>query len=83
VDAPSGLDEGDAAIQFSGAEARLLGPFWVQVMAGAVIALGGVMLAAAMRPARAPRRRAAGADGRARRSGGPSIGSTGVQGAGS
>jgi hypothetical protein len=62
IDAPSGLDEGIIATQFQGAEARLLGPFWVEVTAAAVIALCGPLLAMALRPkparraAKAPRR---------------------------
>ena len=31
IDLPKGLDEGTVAIQFEGAEARLLGAFWVQL----------------------------------------------------
>lgn len=50
IDAPSGLDEGDIAIQFQGAEARLLGAFWVEVSAAFVIAACGPMLAMALRP---------------------------------
>lgn len=64
VDAPSGLDEGIFATQFQGAEARLLGAFWVEVTACAVIALCGPLLALALRPQRtrpkataSPRRR--------------------------
>ena len=45
IDVPKGLDEGNAAVQFEGAEARLLGPFWVQLFAGVVIAACGVLLA--------------------------------------
>ena len=49
VDAPKGLDEGLVAVQFEGAEARLLGPFWVQVASGAVIAVCGLLLALVLR----------------------------------
>jgi len=59
IDAPSGLDEGATAIQFQGAEARLLGAFWVEVTSAAVIALCGAMLAATLRPQRARRAKAA------------------------
>ena len=52
VDAPAGLDEGEFAIQFQGAEARLLGAFWVEVTAAAVIALCGPLLALVLRPQR-------------------------------
>lgn len=54
VDAPKGLDEGHFAIEFEGAEARLLGAFWVQVLAAGVIAICGPLLAATLRPASAP-----------------------------
>jgi hypothetical protein len=59
VDLPKGLDEGSAAIEFEGAEARLLGAFWVELACGAVIAACGPLLAAALRPdgARAQRSR--------------------------
>jgi hypothetical protein len=61
IDAPQGLDEGVVATQFEGARAHLLGPFWVQLFAGAVIAACGPLLALAQRPTlageRAHRRR--------------------------
>jgi hypothetical protein len=59
LDLPKGLDEGSAAIEFQGAEARLLGAFWVQLACGVVIAASGPLLAAALRPrgARAQRSR--------------------------
>ena len=50
IDVPQGLDEGHFAIEFEGAEARLLGAFWVQLLAGAVIAICGPLLAATLRP---------------------------------
>jgi hypothetical protein len=50
IDAPQGLDEGAVATQFEGARAHLLGPFWVQVFAGAVIAACGPLLALGRRP---------------------------------
>jgi hypothetical protein len=59
VDMPKGLDEGEIAIQFEGAEASLLGGFWVQLSAGAVIALCGPLLAVALRPDSARGRRSA------------------------
>jgi hypothetical protein len=37
VDAPKGLDEGDAAVAYQGAEASLLGGFWVQLACGALL----------------------------------------------
>jgi hypothetical protein len=58
IDAPAGLDEGATAIQFQGAEARLLGAFWVQIAAATVIALCGPLLSLYLRPQRARRRRA-------------------------
>jgi hypothetical protein len=79
IDAPAGLDEGATAIQFEGAEARLLGAFWVEVTAAAVIAICGPLLALALRPQRAARRRAARADRPRRR---PSLRRSRVQGAG-
>jgi hypothetical protein len=58
VDLPKGLDEGQVAVQFEGAEARLLGAFWVQLAAGVVIGACGLLLSSALRPgpARTPRR---------------------------
>lgn len=50
IDAPKGLDEGVIAIQFEGAEARLLAAFWVEVMTGVVIAVCGLLLAMQLRP---------------------------------
>jgi hypothetical protein len=50
IDAPQGLDEGAVATQFEGARAHLLGPFWVQLFAGAVIAACGPLLALGRRP---------------------------------
>jgi hypothetical protein len=57
VDLPKGLDEGQTAVQFEGAEARLLGAFWVQLAAGVVIGVCGVLLSSALRPGRARTRR--------------------------
>jgi hypothetical protein len=60
VDMPKGLDEGQVAVQFEGAEAALLGGFWAQLSAAAVIAVCGPLLALALRPdAARGRRRAA------------------------
>ncbi|MGI9019220.1 MAG: hypothetical protein ACR2G3_00730 [Solirubrobacterales bacterium] len=78
IDAPAGLDEGANAIEFQGAEARLLEPFWVQVWAAAVITLCGMLLALALRPQ--VRRRRAGADASRGRS---AVGRGRVQGAAS
>src|SRR5215208_6331086 len=38
------------SVEVEGAEARLLGAFWVQLLAGAVIAICGPLLAATLRP---------------------------------
>lgn len=51
IDLPKGLDEGSTAIEFEGAEARLLGAFWVQILCGFVIAICGPLLAGALGPA--------------------------------
>ena len=53
VDAPKGLDEGEAALAYEGAEASLLGGFWVQIVAGAVLIACGLLLPLYLRPARA------------------------------
>jgi len=71
IDAPNGLDEGAVAIQFEGAEARLLGPFWVELVAGGVIAMCGLLLALVIHPSAeadargARKRRRSGRRGRA------------------
>ena len=44
VDRPTGLDEGSAAINYEGAEARLLEGFWLQIAAGAVLIACGLLL---------------------------------------
>lgn len=80
VDVPQGLDEGHFAVEFEGAEARLLGGFWVQVMAGAVIAICGPLLAATLRPASAAARRPTPASRRSERRR-PRLGGSGVEGA--
>ncbi len=44
IDMPKALDEGDAAVVYEGAEARLLDGFWVQlVTAGVLIACGALL----------------------------------------
>lgn len=52
VDAPKGLDEGDAAIAYQGSKASLLEGFWLQIAAGAVLVACGLLLPAYLRPAR-------------------------------
>ena len=62
VDAPKGLDEGEAAIAYEGAEARLLEGFWIQIAAGAVLIACGLLLPRYLR--RDPRHRTPGAAGK-------------------
>lgn len=50
VDAPKGLDEGEAAIAYEGATATLLEGFWMQVATGLVLIAGGLMLPLYLRP---------------------------------
>lgn len=57
-DAPAGVDEGDFAIKFEGVHATLLGGFWAQLSASAVIALAGPILAVYLRLGHASTRRA-------------------------
>jgi hypothetical protein len=57
IDLPQGLDVGRPGLAFYGAEARLLGGFWVEVTASAVLILCGALLPAYTRnPARRRRR---------------------------
>lgn len=62
VDMPKGLDEGNAAIAYQGAEARLVGGFWMQLACGAVLIAMGFLLTRLLEPraraaaAGAPRR---------------------------
>lgn len=51
VDAPKGLDAGGATVAYEGVEAVLLEGFWAQLVAGAVLACCGMLLAAHLRPA--------------------------------
>ena len=44
VDAPKGLDEGDAAVVYEGASASLVEGFWLQVATAAVLIAAGVLL---------------------------------------
>jgi hypothetical protein len=57
VDRPEGLHLGVTGEQYSGAKAVLLGPFWVQLFAGATLAVVGPLLAAQLRGERAVGRR--------------------------
>ena len=83
IDVPKGLDEGATAIEFEGAEARLLGAFWVQLTAGAVIAICGPLLAFSLGPAREGARRSRSRRRRERPRRRPRLGGSGVQGASS
>lgn len=51
VDAPKGLDPGQTTVAYEGVEAVLLEGFWAQLVAGAVLACCGLLLAAHLRPA--------------------------------
>jgi hypothetical protein len=55
VDAPQGLREGSAALDYEGAKATLLGGFWVQLWSGVTLALVGPLLAVQLRSERAAR----------------------------
>jgi len=57
VDRPDGLRLGTAGEAYSGAHALLLGPFWVQLFAGATLVVVGPLLAVQLRGERAVRRR--------------------------
>lgn len=50
IDRPKGLDEGDAAIAYDGAQATLLGGFWVQLVAGVILIALVPILSATLRP---------------------------------
>src|SRR5436190_208819 len=61
VDRPDGLRLGTAGEAYSGAHAVLLGAFWVQLFAGATLAVVGPLLAMQLRgECSAPRRRVSG-----------------------
>jgi hypothetical protein len=49
VDVPKGLDEGDAAVAYQGAEASLLGGFWVQLACGALLVALAPLIAGLLR----------------------------------
>lgn len=57
IDAPAGLDVGRAGIAYSGAEAKLIEGFWVQLSAAATLVLCGPLLGAYARRARPERGR--------------------------
>ena len=49
VDRPAGLDVGTLHRDFTGVEAKLLGGFWMQMFAGAGLALTSFLLAGELR----------------------------------
>jgi hypothetical protein len=57
VDAPEGLREGLAATTYEGAEATLLGGFWVQLASGVTLVVSGPLLAFHLRGGRRRARR--------------------------
>jgi hypothetical protein len=60
VDARQGLREGLAATTYEGAQATLLGAFWVQLWSGVTLAVSGALLAVHLRGERAARHAPAG-----------------------
>jgi hypothetical protein len=71
VDLPQGLDAGRAGLAFSGADAQLLGGFWVQLSSSAMLILSAILLvlySPSARKARHRRRRTDGPQARRRRS---------------
>jgi hypothetical protein len=59
IDIPAGLDEGDAALGFEGAEAMLVEGFWVQLASSAVLVVTGLLLGRYVRLERGPAARRA------------------------
>jgi len=62
TDRPEGLRLGTVGEAYAGAQAVLLGPFWVQLFSGATLAIVGPLLALQLRAERAVRRGRAGPD---------------------
>ncbi len=58
VDRPAGLDVGTLRLDYNGVEAHLLGGFWMEVFAGAGLALTSLLLGSELRR----ERQGAGAD---------------------
>ena len=54
VDAPKGLDEGQAALAYQGAKASLLGGFWLQIATAVVLVACGFLLPRYLGRERAP-----------------------------
>ena len=67
IDRPTGLDEGSVARDFAGAEAKLLGGFWVQVFAGIGLIVTSLLLGREIRRDGSSRERSRGGSERARR----------------
>ncbi len=80
VDAPKGLDEGQAAVVYDGAAARLLEGFWLQVAAGVSLIACGLLLPSYLRAGRRATSSAAKRDRRRRP--GPAAGIDGKRGFG-
>ena len=59
IDLPQGLDAGREGLAFYGADAQLLGGFWVEIMASATLILCGCLLPLYSRGLVPPRRRRA------------------------
>ena len=59
VDRPTGLDEGELARQFTGVEATLLGGYWMQIFAGAGLAVTALLAGSELRRMRPGEARAA------------------------
>jgi hypothetical protein len=55
VDAPKGLDEGSAAVAYEGAEATLLGGFWVQLACGGLLVALAPLISGLMAPSESGR----------------------------
>lgn len=79
VDRPAGLDEGTLVRDFAGVEARLLGGFWVQLLAGAGLAVSSLLLGAELRRARVDRAPVRGGPSRRRPAGRRRAGAEGAR----
>ncbi len=71
IDRPAGLDEGTLNRDFTGVEAKLLGGFWMQMFAGAGLALTSFLLDRRAAPRERRPRRPSGAEPRAQGEAGP------------
>jgi hypothetical protein len=59
IDIPAGLDEGEAALGFEGAEAMLVEGFWIQLACSGVLVVTGLLLGRYVRLERGPAARRA------------------------